>query len=418
MEKLDQSNKTSILEAAKEKVEDLFKTKVGSQYVYHNFEHVQEVVEAAHLIASHYNLAPDHLESLLLAAWFHDTGYVEGPNGHEERGALLAQEFMKGFGCTEAQIETVKACIMATKWPQNPQSLLEKIMCDADLSHLGSKMYWDKSAKVKQELLLTQNRIPSEQEWVDFELDFITNHQYHTHIAQELYDKRKQKQIKILKKHKLRLHPETVDIADDIEDWEKKKEKKEKKLKQNLASSEFDIKTIDLGRGVETMYRNIYRTHLNLSSIADNKANIMLSINAIIVSIVISSLVPKFGTDSRLIIPTLILLVICLVALVFAILATRPQVTEGKFSRKDIENKTANLLFFGNFYNMKLEDFHWGMMEMIKDSDFLYSSMTRDLFYLGVVLARKYRFLSYCYNIFMIGLIVSVTVFAISFILG
>jgi hypothetical protein len=183
----------------------------------------------------------------------------------------------------------------------------------------------------------------------------------------------------------------------------KKGKKAKKKKKQNL------------GRGVETMYRTTYRTHINLSSIADNKANIMLSINAIIISIVVSNLATKLDSNPHLILPTALLLFVCMLSLVFAILSTRPKITKGKFSREDIENKQANLLFFGNFYNMDLDDFHWGMMEMLKDPDFLYSSMTRDLYYLGVVLAKKYRYLRICYSIFMYGLIISLIGFGIAF---
>ncbi|NJL74140.1 MAG: hypothetical protein HC892_02955, partial [Saprospiraceae bacterium] len=92
-----------------------------------------------------------------------------------------------------------------------------------------------------------------------------------------------------------------------------------------------------------------------------------------------------------------------------------PKSDRGKFTREDIKNKRSNLMFFGNYYNMSLEDFHWGMIEMIRDTDFLYSSMTRDLYFLGKVLALKYKYLSICYNIFMYGLIVAVLAFAVSF---
>ena len=100
-------------------------------------------------------------------------------------------------------------------------------------------------------------------------------------------------------------------------------------------------------------------------------------------------------------------------ALVFAILSTRPKITKGEFTREDIAKKQTNLLFFGNFYNMKLEDFDWGMKEMIQDRDFLYSSMTRDIYFLGKVLAQKYRFLRICYSIFMFGLILVVIAFGL-----
>ena len=181
--------------------------------------------------------------------------------------------------------------------------------------------------------------------------------------------------------------------------------------------SEVNIKTFDLGRGVETMYRTTYRTHINLSSIADNKANIMLSINAIVISIALPQLLPLLEDSPHLVIPTILLLAVCTGAIVLATLSTRPKITEGKFTREDIEKRTANLLFFGNFYEMPFQDYHWGMMEMIKDQDFLYSSMTKDLYYLGVVLAKKYRYLSYCYTVFMYGMILTVAAFAASFIL-
>ena len=252
----------------------------------------------------------------------------------------------------------------------------------------------------------------SEAEWIDFELYFMTNHQFHTDSASDLYDKRKRNHIKELRRQKIRLNPKLAELFRDVIPEGKKKKKKKKK---NTINSNSDLNQINLGRGVETMYRTTYRTHVNLSSIADNKANIMLSINAIIISIVVSSLVPQFDSNPSLILPTFFLLSICLIALVFAILSTRPKVTEGKFTREDIEQKRSNLLFFGNFYNMELKDFHLGMMEMIKDSEFLYSSMTRDLYYLGIVLAKKYKYLRICYSVFMYGLILSVLFFALAY---
>ena len=93
----------------------------------------------------------------------------------------------------------------------------------------------------------------------------------------------------------------------------------------------------------------------------------------------------------------------------------RSQLREGRVTVEAIKQRKANLLFFGNFYNMSLDEFQWGVNEMLKDPEFLYSSMSRDLYFLGIVLAKKYQYLSICYNIFMYGLIFSVAAFAISF---
>lgn len=407
----------TLVAAAETYVAEFYRTHVSDKYIFHDFKHTKEVVEAARQIASEYEISDRELEILLLAAWFHDIGYIEGPEGHEERSCKYARAFLEEHFYPAEDIDVVLACIRVTKIDAMPNNLLEKVMCDADLSHLGSKMYWEHCTRLRQELFLTQNIVMSEQEWVNFELNFITHQQYYTEIAHELFDKRKQKHIRQLMKHKMRLNPETVDLVEELEKKERKEEKKLKKLQRSLDNNGNVLKEVDLGRGVETMFRNIYRTHISLSSIADNKAHIMLSINAIITSIIISNLVTHFNEYPYLRLPTFLMLGVCLTCIVFAILTTRPKVTQGKVTREDINQRRANLLFFGNFYKMELEDFHWGMMEMLKDGEFLYSSMTRDLYFMGIVLARKYHYLRICYGVFMYGLILAVIVFAFQILL-
>ncbi len=383
---------------------------VSKSYAYHDIQHTRNVVASCLAIAEHYDLTPKELELLQIAAWFHDTGYDKGPVDHEERSAQYAKEFLTKYSYHPDDIAIIRDCIMATKMPQNPNSLLEQILSDADMNHLGKSSYWDRCGRLRQELAMTQNLNMSEQEWMDFEINFIKAHSYFTPVAEKFYGKQKLKHCRQLEKQKSRLNPKEVLTVDEMTKTTKKEKSKNKKSKKNKQE-----KKPSLGRGVETMYRTTYRTHVNLSSIADNKANIMLSINAIIVSITLSTLIPQLNDNPKLIIPTLMLLGVCLGSIIFATLSTRPKITEGVFTRQDIQDKKSNLLFFGNFYNMELKDFEWGMNEMIKDSDFLYSTMTRDLYFLGVVLAKKYKFLRICYSIFMYGLIATVIVFAIVF---
>ena len=101
--------------------------------------------------------------------------------------------------------------------------------------------------------------------------------------------------------------------------------------------------------------------------------------------------------------------------MVFSILSTRPKVTSGKFTKDDVVQKKVNLLFFGNFHKMPLEDFQAGMLEMMKDRDYLYKSLMKDLYFLGLVLEKKYKLLRIAYTIFMVGIIVSVIAFVIAF---
>ena len=101
--------------------------------------------------------------------------------------------------------------------------------------------------------------------------------------------------------------------------------------------------------------------------------------------------------------------------MVLSILATRPNVTRGKFTKEDVANRKVNLLFFGNFHQMKLNDFEWGISEMMQDREYLYGSLTKDLYFLGLVLNRKYSLLRVTYNVFMVGILTSVMAFVIAF---
>ena len=116
--------------------------------------------------------------------------------------------------------------------------------------------------------------------------------------------------------------------------------------------------------------------------------------------------------------PVGFLVAVCLTTIVLAVLATRPSVSKGTFTRDDIMNKKTNLLFFGNFHGMDIDDYQWGVSEMMKDADYLYSSLTRDVFFLGKVLAKKYKMLRYAYTTFMIGFVISILYFLVTYFLN
>ena len=405
----------NILAKTENYLTGFFQEKIGAEYVFHDFQHTKNVVEAVAEIGKDAGLNVRDIELLQLAAWFHDSGYDQGAPQHEQRSVRYALEFLSHSGLSQDEFSLIERCILATKIPSQPKDIFEKILCDADLSHLGKTSYWDRCGRIRQELLLTQSNIMSEQEWVEFELRFMNNHRYFTAVADQLYNPGKLKHIRQLKKLQGRLSPPDVGSVDDLArtgNLKRKKKKKKEAQPEILRNPDQDI---NLGRSVETMYRTACRTHINLSGIAGNKANIMLSINAIIISIALPQLLPKFEMHPQLVVPTALLLIVCIASIVLATLSTRPKITKGYFTREDIASRKANLLFFGNFNRMKPDDFHWGMMEMIKDKDFLYRSMTKDIYYLGVVLAKKSRYLSYCYSVFMFGMIATVLAFAISF---
>jgi hypothetical protein len=167
-------------------------------------------------------------------------------------------------------------------------------------------------------------------------------------------------------------------------------------------------------RGIETMFRITSGNNQRLSDMADNKAQILITVNSIILSAIISLVLRKLEESTFLTIPTFILLTISLASMIFSILATRPAIPRGVFTQDDIDSKRVNLLFFGNFYKMHLEEYSAGMQKVMDDKEFLYGTLIRDVYSQGVVLGRKYRLLRVAYNVFMFGLIISVLAFIIA----
>ncbi|MCB0571091.1 MAG: hypothetical protein KDC66_15060, partial [Phaeodactylibacter sp.] len=169
-------------------------------------------------------------------------------------------------------------------------------------------------------------------------------------------------------------------------------------------------------RGVHTFFRTNYRNHINLSSIADNKANIMISVNAILISVLITLMSYRnIGENTpEILLPVVIFLVTGLASLIFAVLSARPKVTMLNAKGTPVVEARKNIVFFGNFVNLPLDEYEEAMDELFSDSQLLYGNMVRDLYYLGKVLEKKYRNLSVSYNIFMVGFIATVSTFLVT----
>ena len=190
----------------------------------------------------------------------------------------------------------------------------------------------------------------------------------------------------------------------------------QKKEKKELKTEEKKEKTKRYSRGVESMFRLTASNQINLSSIADNKSNILISVNAIMISITMTVLVTRFEELPNIILPTIIFLISCLSTISLAIFSTRPNTSRGTFNMEDIKHNRVNLLFFGNFYNMKLDEYEWAIEELMRNDKNLYATMIKDQFALGGVLAIKYKLLRMAYNVFMVGIIISVIAFVLAFI--
>jgi predicted metal-dependent HD superfamily phosphohydrolase len=405
----------SLIPAAEQYVMHLFSEKIGKDLSYHSFEHTREVVLNSERIAGNYELSETDYTALILAAWFHDTGYsVAGRKVHEEESQRIATEFLKTQHASQELIDKVNGCILATRMPQSPSNLIERIICDADLFHLGTDAFAEKNRLLREEINNLSEEKVGKKEWRKLNMKFLSRHRYFTDYARELLDPVKQKHVAQLQ-DKLGIKKKS-NVPEPLTDRKIVAEPVEAVPTSNKDEEAKKVKAAKTERGVVAMFRIMSESHNNLSQMADSKANIMISVNTIVISIMVSVLLGKLQFYPEFIIPTIILVGVCLTAVVFAILATRPNISGGTFTREDIQNKQVNLLFFGNFFNMQLPDYDWAMKEMMNDKDYLYGSMIKDIYFLGVVLARKYKFLRWSYSIFMYGLIAAILAFAIAFI--
>jgi len=411
---LSHMNYVQLLEDVKQEVTQFYLSKQNPNLTYHNLAHTQSVVSNAGAIGRHYQLNDKDFFIVTTAAWFHDVGYyLDGPNaneakGHEERGAKKAAEFLQSKGIDAGTIEAVKQCILATIMPQHANDLLQQIVCDADLYHWGTDAFSDLNKQMRKESEWRHGKKIKKGDWRDGTIELLESHVYKTDYVRNLLSAKKQANI-----DKLKSKQEDADevqvvvtpsptgngiIATPVPEITKIKKSKGDRP----------------DRGIETMFRISSSNHQRLSDMADNKAHIMITTTSIIISVLLSVLLRKLEDNPHLTIPTLMLLVVCVVTMVFSILATRPTLPSGYFTPADIENKSVNLLFFGNFYKMDYDAFNGGMQAMMEDRDFLYGSLTRDVYSQGVVLGRKYKLLRLGYNIFMYGIIASVLAFVIA----
>jgi HD superfamily phosphodiesterase len=383
-------NHSSIIEKSKIYVEELFDKKVSKDYCYHNYEHTINVFEASLKLAKHSKLSENDTEILLLSSLFHDTGFSVDRESHEEHSKQIAKDFLEKESYNQEKVNIILECIDATKKDEEPKTQLQKIMKDADLSGLSSKDYQKHAEHIRKELNHFSDEKISKEKWKQVNYEFIKNNKYYSESAKQLFG------------------PLKLENQKSLETMLEQKKDKIKKPK---------ILTIANSKSGQTQFKTALRNHIDLSAIADNKANIMLSVNALIITVALPILAETVIEMPIFLYPTISLLCVSVTSMIFATLATRPIKMKGNTTIDDVRLKRSNLFFFGNFYNMKFNDYEEGIKQVIAEDDVLNNAITRDLFYLGKALGSKYNNLRWCYNIFMFGVIFTVVLFGVVFII-
>lgn len=173
---------------------------LDSNLAYHNAWHTTgDVLPAAISLASKLNINQEELIILKTAILFHDLGYLKQYENNENIGAKMAEKSLAQYDYNSEQIEIIIKLILSTKIPQEPSTLLEKIICDADLDSLHRKDFIGRGKDLLTEYVNYQNDI-KEIDWLNIQLNFIKKHTYHLDVDVNKRNEGKLKNITILEK--------------------------------------------------------------------------------------------------------------------------------------------------------------------------------------------------------------------------
>ncbi|MCC6725070.1 MAG: hypothetical protein IT258_11205 [Saprospiraceae bacterium] len=389
---------TDIASLAQQYVLNLFNQKNDARLVFRTYRQAVEIVKTVNSLAQSIGSTASEWETAALAAWFSNVGYLFDYQNPAPRAVEKAEKFFSAH--PQFPTEKVAKVTEAINALYNDQAMRTKegqLLSDAVNAVHYSSAFFESSPLMRLEQELLVNRHFTKEEWEAYQMHLLMNVRFFTSQA------------------KLNYEPTIGHHILTLKERQDKRHRKEQQPQKQQGDKKFQGFKDRLSPGAQTFFRTNYRTHINLSAIADQKANIMISVNAILISVMISVISYRNITETMpaVLMPVVIFLVTGLSSLIFAVLAARPKVTSFINDSTPIEQAKRNLMFFGNFTALKLERYEQLMDDMFQDSDLLYGNMTRDLYHLGKVLDRKYRFLSISYNIFMVGFVATVLLFMV-----
>ncbi|RMG27647.1 MAG: HD domain-containing protein [Bacteroidetes bacterium] len=168
------------------------------EYVFHNYSHTLQVAKMAREIGAYENISSSDMYVLLVACWLHDLGYAFSDENHEEASIQIAIDFLSQEGFSKHKIRKISSLIRATKMPHHPHSLLEKIICDADLAYLGSRNFPEQSLLLKREREYVTGQFIPEIQWHEQSRELLANHQFFTRYGQRFLFPQQHQNMKLL----------------------------------------------------------------------------------------------------------------------------------------------------------------------------------------------------------------------------
>lgn len=392
-------SETDFLQQTRQFALDYMNQNADSRLIYHRYSLAARTAAIASQLADTENADADVRTAAVSASWLHLLGFVSDYHLGVIQSRKLAGSYLRNAGIDSELAETVDQCLESLQMKTVSSDQAVNLFRDAFFAARYGDPFSNEIPLLRLEMEFLGGQRLSDAAWTQLQMQQLLGVKYQSPSAKAAFEPSlasnvlEQKKLVERNKHKVYVDQETTALE------------KYGQIERKVPTS-----------GVQTFFRTNYRNHINLSAIADNKANIMISVNAILISVLISIISYKNITETNpmILMPVVIFLVTGLSSLIFAVLSARPKVTAVNASGADPEEARKNVVFFGNFVQMELEQYEEALDAVFKDSELLYGNMTRDLYFLGKVLDKKYKYLILSYNIFMIGFVTTVLTFLVA----
>lgn len=391
-------SQTDIVALAKQYVLNLFNQKNNSRLVYHTYKQTTEIARMVNVIAEAVGAPRSDWETAELAAWFVNVGYLLNYKRPEQKGMEVADKFLSAHQYPENRkkefLDTLKEVLQ--RKPAN--SGAGQLLSDAvNAVTFGADFFQNAPhLQAERELLLKLHYSP--EEWDQYLLQQLMDVRFFSAYA------------------KVHCEPLAASHLVQLKEKIESQKKANKKQFEERKKKEEDTQAVS-GKEVSpaSFWAINYHNHLRLSTLADNKAHVMIGVNAVLIALIIGMALYSDATDNKpsLLMPAFLFVATGLGSLICAVLAVKPRVTSVVQEASPLDEAKRNIMFFGNFVAMEPEKFEQLLGEVMKDKALLQHNFISDLYHLGKVLDEKYRYLSYSYTLFLFGFAASVLAFLV-----
>jgi predicted metal-dependent HD superfamily phosphohydrolase len=383
-----------IVRLAAQQVFQIFRNaRPDNPLVFHNFGRTRALVDASREIAKGAKLDDADLPVLLVAAWFHDTGYALGPKGNRKQSAEAARAFLAEQRQPQHLADEVAAAIEATDSP-SPDKLVQEVLHDALLIPIANKEYLAIAEQFRLELERRKGEVHSDVEWTQICIAFFDNHHFRTRYAQ--IECNAGRAANLVRLHKV-LRKQVGEAAEH--------DAEEAKV------------TKGVGKTVENLFDSISRNQVQLFKILDRRTSTMIQVNAIMITLVVGLLLRRVEDHRELLMPTLLLLTANLVTIFISIYSMRVgRAGLRRILGSDAPAHDENLLMFSNDTQWSLDEYKRRMERLATNWPALQQTLVEAMYFIRKLLIQRVKALRISYDVFIAGLVISVVAFAFAMI--